>query len=571
MWSLIGKIDVFRHMCNNVFDVICVNETLCDSSIPDSELHLPGYNILRKDRNRGGGGVALYINDMFNYKRRVRDDLCDDSIECIWAEITPPHSSLMLVCAIYNPNGKNAEFSGKLSVMLSNASVDEKEIVVLGDFNCDYSPEINSKEVNDLKFVTEMHQLQQMICLPTRVTPHSKTIIDLFYTSKPELYEKNCGVIQTSVSDHFMIFAVRKCKPVKRKHKCIVYRNYKQLDENMFLDDLSKVPWNVIETVSDVNGALDLWYNLFNDVVDKHLPKKSKRVRAASNPWLNNDIKNHMSTRDYLHRKALRSNDGRDWDEFKLYRNKVTSMARKAKEKYCKQSVFKCNGDSKKLWKTLHDILPSKESPTPSTITVDGEVYTSNEDIAHAFNKHFSSVATKLIDTQCCNDFVNDVVDHDASINDSAEPEFELPAISVDFVCKEIDLMSEKKATGLDDVSCKLLKIAKPAIVNSLTYIMNLSLKTGVFPDTWKQAKVTPLHKGGDMSVNNFRPITILPILSKIIEKAVHMHLYGYLSEHNLINENQSGFRPFHSTETCLINGWQLAKMKKSIPDMSLP
>ena len=201
---------------------------------------MPGYNILRKDRNRGGGGVALYINDMFNYKRR--DDLCDDGIECIWAEITPPHNSPILVCAIYNPNGKNVEFSGKLSVMLSNASADEKEIVVLGDFNCDYSPDINSKELNDLKFVTEMHRLQQMICLPTRVTPHSKTIIDLFYTSKPELYENNCGVIQTSVSDHFMIFAVRKCKPVKRKHKCIIYRNYKQLAENMFLDDLSKVP-----------------------------------------------------------------------------------------------------------------------------------------------------------------------------------------------------------------------------------------------------------------------------------------------------------------------------------------
>ena len=93
------------------------------------------------------------------------------------------HSPILagiLVCAIYNPNGKNVEFSGKLSVMLSNASVDEKEIVVLGDFNCDYSPDINSKEVNDLKFVTEMHQLQQMICLPTRVTPHSKTILICF-------------------------------------------------------------------------------------------------------------------------------------------------------------------------------------------------------------------------------------------------------------------------------------------------------------------------------------------------------------------------------------------------------
>ena len=106
----------------------------------------------------------------------------------------------------------------------------------------------------------------------------------------------------------------------------------------------------------------------------------------------------------------------------------------------------------------------------------------------------------------------------------------------------------------LDDVSCKLLKIAEPEIVNSLTYIMNFSLKTGVFSDTWKQARVTPLHKVGDASVINFRSITILPILSKIIENAVHKNLYGYLSEHNLIIENQSGFRPSHSTETCLIN-----------------
>ena len=90
-----------------------------------------------------------------------------------------------------------------------------------------------------------------------------KVTIDLFYTSKPELYEKNCGVIQTSVSDHFMNFAVRKCKPFKRKHKCVVYRTYKQLDKKMFLDEMSKVPCNVIETVSDVNDALDLWYNLF--------------------------------------------------------------------------------------------------------------------------------------------------------------------------------------------------------------------------------------------------------------------------------------------------------------------
>ena len=71
--SLIGKIDEFRHMCTNIFDVICVNETLCDETVDDNELTLPGYNFLRCDRNRNSGGVALYIKDVFNFTRR--DDL----------------------------------------------------------------------------------------------------------------------------------------------------------------------------------------------------------------------------------------------------------------------------------------------------------------------------------------------------------------------------------------------------------------------------------------------------------------------------------------------------------------
>lgn len=106
--------------------------------------------------------------------------------------------------------------------------------------------------------------------------------------------------------------------------------------------------------------SLDLWYNMFNEVVDKHIPKKSKRVKAAPTPWLNKDIKQQMSRRDFLHRKATRSKNKSDWDEYKLCRNKVTNMVRQAKEEFYKHSVSECAGNSKKLWKTLSDILPSK-------------------------------------------------------------------------------------------------------------------------------------------------------------------------------------------------------------------
>ena len=86
----------------------------------------------------------------------------------------------------------------------------------------------------------------------------------------------------------------------------------------------------------NVDDALQLWQCMFNDVINKHIPKKSKCVRAAPSPWLNNDIFKHMSKCDYLHIKAIRSNDTSDWNAYNLYRNKVTTMIRKSKETYFK-------------------------------------------------------------------------------------------------------------------------------------------------------------------------------------------------------------------------------------------
>ena len=483
--SLSSKIDEFRHMCTNIFDVIGINETKCDETVNDSEIVLPGYDLLRCDRSRNGGGVALYIKNGLDFKRR--DDLCDQNVECIWIELTLPNKRPIFVCAVYNPNGKDSEFSNKLLCMLSNVPICDNEMVLLGDFNCDFSPHINTREVNSLKFVCDLHQLQQQITLPTRVTDHSSTLIDLYFTTKPELYD-DCGVIQTAISDHFMIYAIRKGKPVKGAHKTIKFRSYKNFDEKSFLDDLFNVPWINVMKCDNVDDALQLWQCMFNGVINKHIPKKIKRVRAAPSPWLNNDIFKHMSKRDYLHRKAIRSNDTSDWNAYKLYRNKVTTMIRKSKETYFKVAINDCFGDSGKLWKTLKDVLPKKTSVNPSCLNVNGKILESEDDISNGFNKHFVDVALNLIESNGCGsdgvcNFNLDSCNHDASVISS---EMSLPRVSCDFVDNEIRNMSTGKATGLDDVGVRILKIARPAIVESLTYIMNMSLQTGVFPNEWK-------------------------------------------------------------------------------------
>ena len=259
-----------------------------------------------------------------------------------------------------------------------------------------------------------------------------------------------------------------------------------------------------------------------------------------------------MLRRDSLHRLAVRSNNVSDWDSYKLARNQVTDMLRTAKSNYYKVLISQNCNDSSKLWKSLKRVLPSKRSCNTSSIVIEGDVLTSNDDISNGFNKHFTNVATKLID-ECDNNVYNNDINVNSAKSSKVSSILGLPLISPDFVDKEIRSMSTNKATGLDDVSCRVLKLARPAIVDSLTYILNLSLSTGTFPSTWKEANVIPLHKGGDLdNTNNYRPISILPVVSKIIERAVHNHVYSYLSDHDILNEHQSGFRPKHSTETAL-------------------
>ena len=127
---------------------------------------------------------------------------------------------------------------------------------------------------------------------------------------------------------------------------------------------------------------------------------------------------------------------------------------------------------------------------------------------------------------------------------------------------KEIDHLCKDKATGEDGISCKILKLSKHAIAQSLTDIINMSLIRGVVPRAWKRARVVPIFKSGDISsLNNYRPISILPIFSKIVERTVHKQLSAFLDIDNKLHPNQSGFRPMHSTSTVLmklVSQWSL-------------
>ena len=134
------------------------------------------------------------------------------------------------------------------------------------------------------------------------------------------------------------------------------------------------------------------------------------------------------------------------------------------------------------------------------------------------------------------------------------ETSFFLNETNDSVVYEWIQSLPVNKATGLDEISCRLLKEAAQIVTPSLTFIINLSFKCGIFPIEWKAAKVLPVYKEGAQSnPDNYRPISVLPVISKIIEKIVFNQFYDYLLNNNLLVQTQHEFRPKHSTLTTLL------------------
>ena len=136
----------------------------------------------------------------------------------------------------------------------------------------------------------------------------------------------------------------------------------------------------------------------------------------------------------------------------------------------------------------------------------------------------------------------------------SENANFKIPNMTIEFVLKQLRAMPAAKATGLDGISCKVLKLSAEIIAPHIVNICNTSIETAQFPRSWKKARVVPLYKSGDSNdVTNYRPIYVLPVLSKLLERHVYNHFYAYLADYQLLLEEQSGFRQNRSCETMLI------------------
>ena len=240
------------------------------------------------------------------------------------------------------------------------------------------------------------------------------------------------------------------------------------------------------------------------------------------------------------------------------------------KKEFYSQSINNNYKNPKCLWQNLHDITHKSTKQQTDFIHDDnGDPILDPETTANKFNEFFTSLHKDLSSSGKKRALISSKL---SNFVDSKVPEgieFNIPPVSASFIHQQLQNLKVNKATGVDDISAKYLKLSASVISQPLASILNLSITSGIYPDDLKKAKVTPIFKKGEkQDINNYRPISVSPVITGIFERHISTCLINFLDAHKLIYEQQSGFRRHHSCQTSLtkmVDNWFTAMNNNEI------
>ena len=534
------------------FDIQSVNETRLDEHIIDSIVNINGYSIVRNDRKRDGGGVAIYYRNCTNTV--LRYDLIPEDLEAICIEVKQAKSKPILIVSVYRPPNTSTEIFEKIEILMQNLDQENKEVIILGDFNSDLLSSTISNHTRKFLDLIEVFQFDQAITQPTRITQNSETLIDVALTNCPENI-MNSGVVHVGISDHSLIYNCQKISFVKTQPKLIESRNYKNYNPGHFNRDLDNL---LNQYTWESNDPDVLWFQfkfVFNKVADIHVPLRSRKVRNKYSLWLNDYIRKQINYRDNLRKKAVKTKSTYFHNAYKKARNKVNKMIKNSKQKYFQNHIDGNRGNPKKMWDGINQFLGKGSKTTHITsLNVDNSNVTNKTNIAESMNEYFTGIGPDLAAKV-------PVIDIESgSYVDSSESAFVFKSINIDEVYNALNNLKMSKSLGPDKIPARLLKDSCFSIAPFLTQISNASLASSVFPQDWKIARISPIYKAGDKrDRGNYQPISVLSTVAGLFEKMIYLQLNEYLIENNIISVHQSGFRKGQSTATSLLtttNSW---------------
>ena len=520
--------------------------------------------------------VVTYTHRSLIVKRRT--DLDDDSLSAIWLEVGLPRHKKIIVCQAYREWGYlgqgRGDTSNSVQAQLERWSVfldkwelalqEGKEVIVMMDANIDFlkwtKTDLPASD-HTVRLRPLIQQLftrifplgvSQLVTTPTRFwTGQVESGLDHLYTNKPDKLS-SVDLEFTGMSDHKIIKVTRFSKSLKRNVRYVRKRSFKNFDREQFSRAVQELSWWDIYMCEDVEQAADLLTNKLTYILDKLAPVKTFQVRNKYAPWLSDSTKQLIKERNQAQKLATETKDLDNWNHFKNLRNTARNKMKKEKKLWEEAKLNNVHHNPSTLWQNVKGWLNWTNTGPPCQLFHLGRIINSPAQLAQAMNTFFINKVVLLR-----NQIPDSITDPLGKLKETMETRMcsmKFRSVKPKEVYDIIKNLKNSKSTGIDFIDTATIKLVAKDILPAITHIVNLSLSQSTFPQIWKHSKVIPLLKKDDpLNPKNYRPVALLPILSKILEKSVFLQLVEYLDNFKLLSPNHHGSRHSHNTATALI------------------
>lgn len=564
----IEELRLTLELLNFHFDIICISESKIQKDIePKVDINIDGYQQpLNTPSEAKKGGVLMYVKNGISFKPRPDLSLYKPKeLESVFIETLNPNSKNSIIGTIYRHPRMDAKIFNEeyLRSLLMKLDKENKDKYITGDFNFDLLKTSNHTDSFDFLDMMMTYMLLPSITLPTRINPINNTLIDNIFTSDihPELISGNLSV---AISDHlpsFLVIPKQNQNFLPKKHN-IWKRDRSKYNKNDFVLDFLSVDWDKDLELGEenVNHSLDIFLTKMINLLDKHMPLRKisqKEFKRQFKPWISDEILHMIGEKNKLFKKYVKCKDSvlknTYNNEYKGIKNVINHSLKNNKKAYYNDYFTRYKQDLQKVWSGIKNIIniKNKNLDYPTCITHNDELVTNPTDISNKFNDFYVSIADNILNNRryggkaLFTDFLDNPMPNSMALYPCDDAE----------VASIIRQLDSKKASGPNSIPPDILHLLQHDISKPLTKIYNLSFKTGVHPDAFKVAKVVPLYKkGSKLLVSNYRPISLLSNLNKILEKLMYKRVYDYLERNKILYKLQFGFRSKHSTKLTLID-----------------
>ena len=462
-----------------------------------------------------------------------------------------------LICGVIyrHPNSNLNNFLDYINSTTDKINRENKLCLLLGDFNIDLLKiETHVDTDNFLNILGSSFFLPQIL-QPTRITDHSATLIDNIFFNSLQHFTIS-GNLVYDLTDHLPNFIIfNKFSALSSKIK-IFKRDFTQFNQTDLIEEMKKINWE-LEFVNNSNptNMFDAFYNKVTQIINKHIPIKQlsrKDMRFKSKPWITPGIKKSINVKNRIYRKYIASKSPYYHSKFKYYRNKINHLLKLSKKSYYNNYFLKNVNDTKQIWRGIKEIVHFKPKISGKNlkITENNIDITDPNLVADAFNKYFTNIGQDLA-TQIPNVYKSPMDYMKSPLSNS----FWLEPVTCNEIENEISHLKLGKATGPFSIPINILRMLKNIISKPLELIFNLSFSLGIVPQSFKLANVIPVHKKGSISsLYNYRPISLLSVFNKLLEKLMCSRLLSFLDKNNVFYDKQFGFRAKHSTDHAILS-----------------